>query len=361
MATPSTNIGLILIKKDAAAENIRVPPFILHALLRSVGDNLPANAVNLAIDNNASNGRIIAYIAADPFQLVLNSLRVAETARAAQHSAEVYMPAIYYNIGNNVGGITRVTYDGATNAITPSAVNLKTITFTKDDVNEYRKIWNTLPEGHTPAVAAAADDNFFATRIKLVTTVFSKIYEQLPTKLDKAAVNVLAITALNAAYDSTLLADITQDAVAAAAAAPANIGKAFIRFFKRVIIGQGMASQSFIVDTAANATASTSKADVELFTHYLNDTTEGASVLSNKVDITDETRKNIELFFTDYLKAKKEEFKGGYKIGGTRRRQRRRNRKSSKRRSQKKSSKRKKSKRGRKSKRIRRIIRSHRK
>ena len=324
----STNIGLILIKKDAAAENIRVPPFILQALLRSVGDNVPATAVNQAIDANASNGRIIAYIAAAPFQYVLNSLQVAETARVAQHSAEVYSPAIYYDIRDGNGVITAVTYVGATNAITPDA-NLKTIQFTKEDVNEYRKIW-------TPTVAAAAaDDVFFATRIKLVTTVFSKIYDQLP-ELDKAAVNVLAITALNNAYDSTLLAVIMQDTVANdAAAAAANIGKAFIRFFKRVIIGQGMASQSFTDAAAASTTASTSKADVELFTHYLNDTTEGASVLSNKVDITDETRKNIEYYFKDYLNAKKEEsLAGGYKVGGTRRRN-----KSSKRRSQKKSRK----------------------
>jgi hypothetical protein len=349
MATPSTNIGLILIKDGAAAENIRVPPFILHALLRSVGNNDPANAVNQAIDNNASNGRIIAYIAAAPFQLVLNSLQVAETARINQYSEEVYPPAIYYDIRDGNGVITVVTYVDATNTITPDA-NLKTIIFTAKEVNEFRKIWNP-----TVAVAAAANDAFFATRIKLVTKVFSKIYEQLPDP-DKKIVNDFAIVALNAAYDSSVLADVNDDAAAAAAAA-ANIGKPFIRFFKRVIIGQGMASQSFIDAAAADATASTSKADVELFTHYLNNnTTEGASVLSNKVDITDETRKNIELFFKDYLNAKNEKSFAGGLAGGTRRRQRRRNRKSSKRKSQKRSNKRK----GRKSRRKSRR-RSHRK
>jgi len=328
MATPSTNIGLILIKDGAAAENIRVPPFILHALLRSVGNNNPIDAVNLAINANASNGRIINYIEAGPFQFVLNSLRVAETAKATNHNAEVYLPAIYYDIRTDTGDITAVTYVGPTNAITADA-NLKTIQFTNNEVNEYRKIWNTLPEGSTPPAAAAANDNFFATRIKLVTTIFSKIYEQLLDP-DKKIVNDFAIAALNDAYDSTALADVADDAAAVAPAAD-NIGKAFIRFFKRVIIDQGMASQSFIAAAAA-ATASTSKADVELFTHYLNDTTVGASVLSNKVDITPDTRKNIELFFTYYLNAKKEDvIKGGFK--------RRRNRKSSKRRSQKKSRK----------------------
>lgn len=312
MALPAdrTNIGLILIKKDAPAENLRVPPFILQALLRSAG------SVTVA-DVKTANEALITYIgspdgAANSFQHIL---------RANQSTSNLQQPAVYYNI--TTGDITPIVYNDK------PISDLKTIKFTKAEINEFLTIYKTL---QTTRVDNEAFQGYFANRIKLVTTVFTKIYENLTTELttaDKKKVDDGAIKAIQDAYNNTTIGGVA--------------GGAFTHFFKTIIIEGGLTSNVYNAKTKLDKIDVTNTTEVELFEHYLNATTDGSSTLFNKVVITDNKNKqNILLFFTDYLKAKKEEaFKGGFR--------RRRNRKSSKRRSQKKNSKRRRSKRIRRS------------
>jgi hypothetical protein len=338
MALPAdrTNIGLILIKKDAPAENLRVPPFILQALLRSAG---PVNVANVLTANNA----LIAYIgalapapapAAASFQHILRAIKFAndEKIRFKVAKSTIFDPAVYYNNGEIIQIIYGVDGNPIVNAF------FKIIQFTKTEIDVFLDIYHTLPEaGMVPAVDRENATGYFATRIKLVTTVFTKIYDKLKTNpADKKIVDDRAITAIHDAY--------------------ANKGNTtnFIRFFKTIIIEGGLAStQSGLENpTELNKIDVTNTTEVELAMHYTGPTTEGSSTLFNKVVTIDADEKKLKLFFSDYLNATDDATK---LVGGFRRR---RNRKSSKKRSQKKSSKRKKSKRGRRSKRIRR---SHRK
>ena len=228
--------------------------------------------------------------------------------------------------------------------------SVRLVRFKPEDITSFRTtIWEKLPEFTTTPMVGQIDLVNFATRIQLITTVFAKIYEILQVDpVVKTRMDTIATTYVNAAYDVNTVALPGGGAGAGAGAA----GGAFTRFFKTFIIEGGMASQSFI-NAAAATIPSTSKVDVELSMHYTGPTTEGSSKLFDAVKTTPEDIKKMELFFTEYLNAKKEEeFKGGFR--------RRRNRKSSKRRSQKKSSKRRgKSRRSKRGKRIRR--KSHRK
>ena len=355
----STNIGLILIKDGAPAENIRVPPFILQALLRSAGASIvgrtaaatviitPAQQVNnnmstYLINNDVSGGANLN------FQCLLNALQFATKQRADFHGAnDKFDPAIYYNInsgifepvvyinnGENKGDIN------TTDAGNAESATRKIVRFKAEDITSFRTtIWEKLPEFTTTPMVGQIDLVNFATRIQLITTVFAKIYEILQVDpVVKTRMDTIATTYVNAAYDVNTVALPGGGAGAGAGAA----GGAFTRFFKTFIIEGGMASQSFI-NAAAATIPSTSKVDVELSMHYTGPTTEGSSKLFDAVKTTPEDIKKMELFFENYLNAKKEEFKGGFR---RRRNRKSSNRKSSKRRSQKKSSKR----RGRKSK-----------
>jgi hypothetical protein len=357
----STNIGLILIKDGAPAENLRVPPFILQALLRSAGASIvgrtaaatviitPAQQVNNNMSTYLINNDVSGGVNLN-FQCLLNALQFATKQRADFHGANhKFDPAIYYNInsgifepvvyinnGENKGDIN------TTDAGNAESATRKIVRFKAEDIESFRTtIWEKLPEFTTTPMAAQIDLVNFATRIKLITTVFAKIYEILQVDpVVKTLMDTTSTTYINAAYDVNTVALPGGGAGAGAGAA----GGAFTRFFKTFIIEGGMASQSFINAADATTIPSTSKVDVELSMHYTGPTTEGSLKLFDAEKTTPEDMKKMELFFEKYLNATDAKtFKGGF------RRQRNRkssNRKSSKRRSQKKSSKR----RGRKSK-----------
>lgn len=340
MALPAdrTNIGLILIKKDAAAENMRVPPFILQALLISAGS---VNVANVFAANNALN----AYIRNTSFQNILKANEFTTNSQKNYPSAISLQPAVYYNI--TTGNITQIIYD-VTTGTPDDNPPLKIIQFTKVEIDEFLDIYHTLPNSGSPTRVDAENVNngYFATRIKLVTTVFAKIYDKLKTSTslsvaDKKTVDDGAIRAIQFAYATTV-------------GVGAVSGTLFTRFFKTIIIEGGLASTQSGLEKATSVDVTNTTSEVELAMHYTDLTTVGSSTLFNKVETIVADEKKLKLFFTDYLKAKIEQpIKGGFR--------RRRNRKSSKRRSQKKSSKRRKSRRSRnrRSRRIRR--RSHRK
>ena len=304
-----------------------------------------AGATRDQITNNTRTG-IQAFVYAQTY----SNMEKARTGNKVD-----YNPAIYFNpttfeifqIEYEVTGKSRIR--DANFVIIDLSGNLSLSNKNTTNLLDIENIYKNLPEEKSQP-ATANTDFYFATRIKLVATIFDVIHNKLT---DTGIMNTQSLALIRSAYSNINIA---------LPGAAAGAGGAFVRLFNDFIINGGIASRDFVfVYDTSKALGSNNIADTELFMHYVDATTVGASVPMNEVILTPADKTKYEAFFKQNLLAESiiTISKGGYKVGGTKRR-RRRNRKSSKKNGRgRRYSKRIQKKRGKKSRRIRR--KSHRK
>jgi hypothetical protein len=282
-----------------------------------------AGATPLQITNNTRTG-IQAFVYAQTY----SNMEKARTGNKVD-----YNPAIYFN--STTFKILKIAYE-ATGKCSLPADDFVTIDLsedlllsnkTKTTLENIVNIYKTLPEGKTPIIMSKNHPDFyFATRIKLVATIFDVIHNKLT---DTGIMNTQSLALIRSAYSNATI-PLPGTGLAAAAGAA---GGSFVRLFNNFIINGGIESHDFAYKyNASNFSESNNIADTKLFMHYVDATTVGASVPMNEVILTPADKTKYEDFFKQNLLAESiitSSKKGGYKVGGTKRR-RRRNRKSSK-------------------------------
>jgi hypothetical protein len=299
------HLDFIFMKKDGKESQIyRVGEPELAGLLLAIGvaTDKTNDAFNTAINTYLNTQRSL-----DPLLLADEPAHDAETPynRARPDATKTFKLAVYFNASNTdrFGIMHPVTYDVANGEINTTAA-AAAVAGPMNGLNaaEYQILEFTNAEIVTLKSINKGDNVAnLATKIQLVTQSFRLLYDKIPVKTDA---NTRITTNINAAVADANFSAYCNILV--------DIGKAY-----------NTGSESF------------DGISVELDINYPADVGE-IPVIKSQQAITDPTQVNNLFKFTKTcLGAKLTTLTGGYKIGGTKRK----NRKSSKRRSQKKSRK----------------------